>query len=103
MKSRCTPRPAGPKPIKSGATPYRREKLPRRNELCPCGSGKKAKKCCLNKIKFLASLPPHLRELVVADKILKGSLLRPSVPLVIGNPDMSCKGPDGDCNGVQGA
>ena len=27
--------------------PIRTEKLPRRNDKCPCGSGKKAKKCCL--------------------------------------------------------
>lgn len=26
------------------------EKKPGRNELCPCGSGKKYKKCCLNKL-----------------------------------------------------
>lgn len=25
-------------------------KLPGRNEPCPCGSGKKFKKCCINKI-----------------------------------------------------
>ena len=29
-----------------------------RNELCPCGSGKKFKKCCLNKSKIDES--PHL-------------------------------------------
>jgi hypothetical protein len=50
--------------------PIRKEKLPRRNAKCPCGSGKKAKKCCLNKIKTLAALPPVLREQVVAAKIL---------------------------------
>ena len=50
--------------------PIRKEKLPRRNEKCPCGSGKKAKKCCLKKIKAFAALPPHLREQVVVAKIL---------------------------------
>jgi len=50
--------------------PYRREKLPGRNEKCPCGSGKKAKRCCLDKLKALAALPPHLREQVVVAKIL---------------------------------
>lgn len=50
--------------------PIRREKLPRRNEKCPCGSGKKAKKCCLDKIKALAALPPELRQQVVVAKIL---------------------------------
>ena len=54
--------------------PIRREKTPRRNEPCPCGSGKKAKKCCLAKIRFLASVPPQCREAVVADKILRQGL-----------------------------
>ncbi len=50
--------------------PNRKEKLPGRNDKCPCGSGKKAKKCCLDKIKALAALPPVLREQVVVAKIL---------------------------------
>jgi len=50
--------------------PIRREKLPGRNEKCPCGSGKKAKKCCLDKIKALAAVPPELRQHVVVAKIL---------------------------------
>ena len=50
--------------------PIRKEKLPGRNYKCPCGSGKKAKKCCLDKIKALAALPPRLREQVVVTKIL---------------------------------
>ena len=50
--------------------PYRREKLPGRNERCPCGSGKKAKRCCLDKLKAFAALPPRLREQVVVAKIL---------------------------------
>ena len=58
--------------------PIHREKTPRRNEPCPCGSGKKAKKCCLAKIKFLASVPPQYREAVVADKILRQGLFAPA-------------------------
>jgi len=50
--------------------PIRREKLPGRNEKCPCGSGKKAKRCCLDKLKTLAALPPRLCEQVVVAKIL---------------------------------
>ena len=50
--------------------PIRKEKTPRRNAQCPCGSGKKAKKCCLKKIEMLAALPPDVREQVVAAKIL---------------------------------
>ena len=75
----CTPRPNGPKPVKLGVAPFRREKLPRRNELCPCNSGKKAKRCCLGKIKLLASLPPAVREMVVANKILGNDMIQPRV------------------------
>jgi hypothetical protein len=57
--------------------PIRREKLPRRNEKCPCGSGRKAKKCCLGEIKALAALPPELRQQVVVTKILGSDLLTP--------------------------
>jgi hypothetical protein len=57
--------------------PIRCEKLPRRNEKCPCGSGKKAKKCCLGKIKTLAALPPELRRQVVVAKILGHDPLDP--------------------------
>jgi len=50
--------------------PIRKEKLPRRNEKCPCGSGKKAKKCCLSAIKAFAALPPSIREQIVVARIL---------------------------------
>lgn len=48
--------------------------VPKRNEPCPCGSGKKAKKCCLGKIKFFASLTDEQR-----NNIIMGRLLRPQV------------------------
>lgn len=50
--------------------PYRKEKLPGRNEKCPCGSGKKAKKCCLPAIQQFAVLPPAVREQIVVARIL---------------------------------
>ena len=50
--------------------PIRKEKLPGRNDKCPCGSEKKVKKCCLEKLKAFAGLPPGLREQVVVAKIL---------------------------------
>ena len=50
--------------------PIRKEKLPGRNDKCPCGSGKKAKKCCLDKIKAFAALPPAIREQVIVNRIL---------------------------------
>jgi hypothetical protein len=54
----------------SGLQPIRRERLPRRNEPCPCGSGKKAKKCCLDKINKFAALPSRVREQVIVERIL---------------------------------
>jgi hypothetical protein len=50
--------------------PIRREKLPRRNDKCPCGSGKKAKKCCLPSIRAFAALPLSVREQIVVARIL---------------------------------
>jgi hypothetical protein len=65
-------RNANPIPMRRGVLPVlRREKTPRRNELCPCGSGKKAKRCCLNKIKLLASLPPHVRQDLIVSRLLQ--------------------------------
>ncbi len=51
--------------------PYRKEKLPGRTERCPCGSGKKAKKCCLPAIKEFAALPQAIREQIVVSRILR--------------------------------
>lgn len=45
-----------------------------RNDPCPCGSGKKAKRCCLPKIKTLAMLPPQYRERFVAESIIGQSV-----------------------------
>jgi len=50
--------------------PIRREKLPGRNDKCPCGSGKKAKKCRLAKLKMFVALPPAIRQQVVVARIL---------------------------------
>jgi len=50
--------------------PIRKEKLPGRNDKCPCGSGTKAKRCCLGAIQALAALPPAVREQVVVARIL---------------------------------
>ena len=46
-----------------------------RNDKCPCGSGKKAKRCCLNQIKAFAALPPQVREAILVNRILS-----PQVP-----------------------
>ena len=51
--------------------PIRRDKLPRRNDKCPCGSGKKAKRCCLDKIKAFAALPQRIREQIIVNRILQ--------------------------------
>jgi len=42
----------------SGLRPYRNTGIKiKRNQPCPCGSGKKAKRCCLEQVKAIAALP----------------------------------------------
>jgi len=55
--------------------PVRRAKTPRRNEPCPCGSGKKAKRCCLPNIHRLAALPPIVRTQAIVAQILGHPIL----------------------------
>jgi len=55
---------------RSNLTPLQADKKIRRNGPCPCGSGKKAKHCCLNHIKRLAAIPARLREQFFAMSIL---------------------------------
>ena len=42
----------------------------RRNQKCPCGSGKKAKRCCLPRLKEMALLPPVVRTQAIVAGIL---------------------------------
>ena len=42
----------------------------RRNAPCPCGSGKKAKKCCLRRLAALSGLPPVVRTQALVAGIL---------------------------------
>jgi len=42
----------------------------RRNQLCPCGSGKKAKKCCLPRLRAMAAMPPVVRTQAIVASIL---------------------------------
>jgi len=74
--------------------PYRKETVPRRNDRCPCGSGKKAKRCCLAAIKALAALPPELRQQVVVAKILGRPIL--TLPPATQPQDVSCADADAD-------
>jgi len=48
-----------------------------RNSLCPCGSGKKIKKCCLRKINAIAALPPEVRDSLIVNRILHGANAAP--------------------------
>ena len=50
--------------------PIRREKTPRRNDPCLCGSGKKYKNCCIQKVRFLNSLTPEFRRACQVETIL---------------------------------
>ena len=48
---------------RSGLRPHRNTGVKiRRNQPCPCGSGKKAKRCCLGEVKALAALPENVRQ-----------------------------------------
>ena len=40
-------KPVWKRTSKSGRFPIEAVKVPNRNDLCPCGSGKKYKKCCM--------------------------------------------------------
>lgn len=56
---------------RTGLQPIRNTgKRVRRNEPCPCGSGKKAKNCCLPKIRAWESIPPEKRGEFAARMIL---------------------------------
>ncbi len=59
------------KTINPTPTPFRRPKTPGRNDPCPCGSGKKAKKCHLAKIKFVLNLPPAVREAMETEAMIR--------------------------------
>ncbi len=48
----------------------KKEKLPKRNDKCPCGSGKKAKRCCLPHMKTILSVPKNLRQQFLTDLML---------------------------------
>jgi hypothetical protein len=59
------------KKVSSGLQPIRSSTKVKRNQPCPCGSGLKAKRCCLRKIQMLEAVPPNLRARVIADSILQ--------------------------------
>lgn len=44
--------------------------MPGRNEQCPCGSGKKFKKCCLNK-SLVKQKPPEVTGDSIIDKMIE--------------------------------
>lgn len=50
----------------------KRQKTPGRNAPCPCGSGKKFKNCCIQKIKFVTSLSRETRMEAMVAMILNG-------------------------------
>lgn len=50
-----------------------------RNDKCPCRSGKKAKRCCLPKLRVLAELPPNKQQQAIITAILNPE------PIIIGS------------------
>lgn len=62
----------GKKKKPSRLQPFRRTgKRIKRNAPCSCGSGKKAKNCCLPRIKMWESIPPEKRGEFIAKVILQ--------------------------------
>lgn len=64
MKQIKKKRPANVAPIRAN------QHVPR-NKPCPCGSGIKAKRCCLPRIQQISALPPHIRNQIMVDAILQ--------------------------------
>lgn len=60
------------KPNRSGLQPHRNTgPTIKRNQPCPCGSGQKAKRCCLPHVKMIAALPEHVRNSFLAANTLQ--------------------------------
>jgi hypothetical protein len=53
--------------------PIRRQHIAGRNVPCPCGSGKKHKRCCLRAIQSFAALPEAVREQIISDQFGKAA------------------------------
>ena len=54
----------------------------KRNAPCPCGSGKKAKKCCLRRLSALSGLPPVVRtQALVAGILGRWPTVEPPKPI----------------------
>ena len=67
----------------SGLQPIRNSTRIKRNQPCPCGSGKKAKRCCLGKIKALEAIPAEFRARLVADSILRRPIVNETVNEIV--------------------
>jgi hypothetical protein len=65
------------KKVPSGLRPHRNTgPAIKRNQPCPCGSGMKAKRCCLQQVKAIAALPERERESFLAASILSTDINR---------------------------
>jgi hypothetical protein len=64
---------------KSGLTPTRKSKAPGRNAKCPCGSGLKAKKCCLSKIKLFNSMSVEERKKFFTESLFMANRIKEQI------------------------
>ena len=64
---------------KSGLTPVRKSRAPGRNAKCPCGSGLKAKKCCLTKIKLYNSMSPEERKKFYTESLFMANRVKEQI------------------------
>lgn len=64
---------------KSGLAPTRKSKTPGRNAKCPCGSGLKAKKCCLTKIKLYNSMNLEERKKFYTESLFMANRIKEQI------------------------
>lgn len=73
----------------SGLRPHRNTgpKI-KRNQPCPCGSGVKAKRCCLKHVQAIAALPERERESFLVASILQQAPIGDFEEPTITEPDV---------------
>jgi hypothetical protein len=61
------------------SNPVKKSRTPGRNAKCPCGSGLKAKKCCLTKIKLYNSMSPEERKKFYTESLFMANRIKEQI------------------------
>ena len=61
------------------SNPVKKSRTPGRNAKCPCGSGLKAKKCCLTKIKLFNSMSPEERKKFYVNSLFMANRIKEQI------------------------